>query len=148
MAQKIFIQFHFQLFRRMLAPMRLRDHEFPINFLHTLCHCCLNRKKLNNPGRESIWCWISIKNFSENCIVTIDKSRVQTKMPERRRRCPNVSGNARREFVFVRFARWRLHVRRSYQACQRKQLGSSSEPPGLYTNHDNVVVGAGSKLEA
>ena len=43
---------------------------------------------------------------------------MRTKMPERRRKYPNVSGNGRSELVFVRSGRWQLHVR-----CANRPVG-------------------------
>ncbi len=92
MAQKIFDQINFRCFRRTLAPTRLRDHEFPIIFLHTLWRCCLNVKILNNPELED-FCWtICINKYVQ---LPAKNAKSRSRKAECERRCPNVAEDTR-----------------------------------------------------
>ncbi len=93
MGQKIFVQIHFRLFRRTLAPTRLQDHEFAVIFLHTLWHCRLNVKILNNPDWEDIWWTISINKYVQ--LPAKMRSHVRSRSAECEQRCPNVAGDTR-----------------------------------------------------
>ena len=98
-------QFLFLLFRRALALTRCQDDDIQPVYLRVLWYRCLNTKNWIILAEKAFGSQYQSSNFGENCIVTIEKGRVQTKTPE-------LVEDTRREFVFVRSARWQLHVRR------------------------------------